>query len=34
MNQLNMVRNDVQWDNGKSVEESFKKIISLITQEI
>lgn len=31
--QLNMISDNVQWSNGKSVEASFKKIISLITQE-
>lgn len=31
--QLNLISDTVQWNNGKSVEASFKKIISLITQE-
>lgn len=31
--QMNLIGNNVQWGNGKSVETSFKKIISLITQE-
>jgi ParB family chromosome partitioning protein len=31
--QLNIISNNVQWNSGKSVEESFKKIITLITQE-
>jgi ParB family chromosome partitioning protein len=31
--QLNLISDNVQWSNGKSVEVSFKKIISLITQE-
>jgi len=31
--QLNTISDNVQWSNGKSVETSFKKIISLITQE-
>ena len=31
--QMNLIGGNVQWSNGKSVETSFKKIISLITQE-
>lgn len=31
--QMNMIKDNVQWSSGKSVEISFKKIISLITQE-
>lgn len=31
--QLNIISNNVQWNNGKSVEASFRKIISLISQE-
>jgi hypothetical protein len=31
--QLKKISDNVQWSNGKSVEASFKKIISLITQE-
>ncbi|HAU0145198.1 TPA: chromosome partitioning protein ParB, partial [Legionella pneumophila] len=32
--QMNMLSNNVQWNNGKSVEECFKKIIPLIAQEV
>jgi len=31
--QMHLISENVQWNNGKSVEASFKKIISLITQE-
>jgi ParB family chromosome partitioning protein len=31
--QMNMLNNNIQWSNGKSVEASFKKIISMIAQE-
>ncbi|KTD82564.1 ParB/RepB/Spo0J family partition protein [Legionella waltersii] len=32
--QMNMISDNVQWNNGKSVEECFKKIIPLIAQEV
>jgi ParB family chromosome partitioning protein len=31
--QMNIISSSIQWANGKSVQTSFKKIISLITQE-
>lgn len=31
--QMNMISSNIQWNNGKSIELSFKKVISLITQE-
>lgn len=31
--QMHMMSHNIQWNNGKSVEASFKKVISLITQE-
>jgi len=32
--QLHIINSNIQWNNGKSVEESFKKIISVIAREV